>query len=109
MAQLHNRVSNKELKQKLYEEDFDRTTISFYQYFAISDPALFRDEMYQALNAMQVFGRIYIATEGINAQISVPTHLFEAFKTYLFSIKAFCGIRLNNAVNDNGKSFWVLK
>ena len=109
MAQLHNRVSNKELKQKLYEEAFDRTTISFYQYFTIQDPAKFRDDMYQALNAMQVFGRIYIATEGINAQISVPTHLFEAFKTYLFSIKALCGIRLNNAVNDNGKSFWVLK
>ena len=83
MAQLHNRVSNKELKQKLYEEDFERTTISFYQYFPIPDPLQFRDEMYQALNAMQVFGRIYIATEGINAQISVPTHLFETFKTYL--------------------------
>ena len=109
MAQLHNRVSNKELKQKLYEEAFDRTTISFYQYFTISDPAKFRDDMYQALNNMQVFGRIYIATEGINAQISVPTHVLEAFKSYLFSMKALSGIRLNNAVNDNGKSFWVLK
>lgn len=109
MAQLHNRVSNKELKQKLYEEDFERTTISFYHYFPIPDPALFRDDMYQALNAMQVFGRIYIATEGINAQISVPTHLFETFKAYLFSIQPLQGIRLNKAVNDNGKSFWVLK
>ena len=109
MAQLHNRVSNKELKQKLYEEAFDRTTISFYQYFTIQDPVLFRDDMYQALNAMQVFGRIYIATEGINAQISVPSHLFEAFKAYLFSIEALNGVRLNKAVNENGKSFWVLK
>ena len=58
MAQLHNRVSNKELKQKLYEEAFDRTTISFYQYFTISDPVQFRDDMYQALNNMQVVGRI---------------------------------------------------
>ena len=87
MAQLHNRVSNKELKQKLYEENFERTTISFYQYFPIQDPVNFRDEMYRALNAMQVFGRIYIATEGINAQISVPTHLFEVFKAYLYSFK----------------------
>ena len=67
MAQLHNRVSNKELKQKLYEEAFERRTISFYKYFPIPDPTLFRDEMYQALNTMQVFGRIYIATEGINS------------------------------------------
>jgi predicted sulfurtransferase len=93
----------------LYEEDFDRTTISFYQYFPIPDPVSFRDEMYRALNAMQVFGRIYVATEGINAQISVPTHLFEVFKSYLYSFKPLNGIRLNKAVNDNGKSFWVLK
>ena len=109
MSVLHNRVSNKELKEKLYEENFPRTTISFYQYFTIQDPLAFRDELYKGLNHLQVFGRIYIATEGINAQISVPTHLFEDFKTYLYSIKGLEGLRLNIAVNDNGKSFWVLR
>ena len=109
MSVLHNRISNKELKEKLYEENFPRTTISFYQYFTIQDPLAFRDELYKSLNHLQVFGRIYIATEGINAQISVPTHLFENFKTYLYSIEALKGLRLNIAVNDNGKSFWVLR
>jgi UPF0176 protein len=108
MSVLHNRVSNQELKQKLYEESFPRTTISFYQYFSIQDPQAFRDELYRAFNAMKVFGRIYIATEGINAQISVPTHNFEVFKDFLYSYKHLNGIRLNIAVNDNGKSFWVL-
>ncbi len=109
MAQLHNRVSNIELKQKMYEETFPRTTISFYQYFSIPEPTIFRDEMYKQLIALQVFGRIYIATEGINAQISLPTHNLEAFKTYLYSIPVLNGLRLNIAVNDNGKSFWVLR
>lgn len=109
MAQLHNRVSNIELKQKMYEEQFPRTTISFYQYFSIAEPLIFRDEMYKQLLALQVFGRIYIATEGINAQISVPTHQVAAFKTYLYSILALNELRLNIAVNDNGKSFWVLR
>ena len=109
MSVLHNRISNKELKEKLYQENFPRTTISFYQYFTIQDPLAFRDELYKSLNTLQVFGRIYIATEGINAQISVPTHLFEDFKTYLYSIKGLEDIRLNVAVNDNGKSFWVLR
>ena len=109
MSVLHNRVSNKELKEKLYQETFPRTTISFYQYFAISDPVAFRDTMYQQLNALQVFGRIYIASEGVNAQISVPTHLLEDFKTYLYAIPQLNQIRLNVAVNDNGKSFWVLR
>jgi UPF0176 protein len=109
MSVLHNRISNKELKEKLYQENFPRTTISFYQYFSIQDPLAFRDELYKSLNTLQVFGRIYVANEGINAQISVPTHLFEDFKTYLYSIKGLEGIRLNIAVNDNGKSFWVLR
>jgi UPF0176 protein len=109
MSVLHNRVSNQELKQKLYKESFPRTTISFYQYFSIQDPQAFRDELYRAFNAMKVFGRIYVATEGINAQISVPTHNLEVFKDFLYSYKPLNGIRLNIAVNDNGKSFWVLK
>jgi UPF0176 protein len=109
MSVLHNRISNKELKEKLYEENFPRTTISFYQYFTIQDPLAFRDELYKSLNLLQVFGRIYIASEGINAQISVPTNLLEDFTTYLYSIKELDGVRLNIAVNDNGKSFWVLR
>jgi len=109
MSVLHNRVSNQELKQKLYEEDFPRTTISFYQYFPIQDPQALRDELYRTFNALKVFGRIYVATEGINAQISVPSSNFEVFKDFLYAYKPMNGLRLNIAVNDNGKSFWVLK
>ena len=109
MAVLHNRVSQKELKQRLLEEKEPRTTISFYHYFPITDPQVFRDELYQALHNLLVYGRIYVASEGINAQISVPSKYFEAFKTYLYSIPALNGTRLNIAVDDDGKSFWVLK
>ena len=109
MAVLHNRVSQKELKQKLYQETEPRTTISFYQYFPISDPQQFRDELYKALEAIRVFGRIYVAQEGINAQISVPQSNVEALKAHLYSIEPLRGLRLNIAVDDDGKSFWVLK
>jgi UPF0176 protein len=117
MAQLHNRVSQAELKKLLYQETIPRTTISFYHYFPVKDPQQFRDEMYAALNALKVFGRIYIAHEGINAQVSVPDDKLEDFKKYINSIEALSGIRLNIAVDDKapndpaakGKSFWVLK
>ncbi len=109
MAVLHNRVSQEELKKKLYEETEKRITISFYQYFPITDPQQFRDKMYKTLYALKVFGRIYVANEGINAQISVPESNFDAFKAYLYSIEPLNGLRLNIAVDDNGKSFWVLK
>jgi len=109
MAVLHNRVSQKELKERLYQETEPRTTISFYHYFPISDPKLFRDELYLHLDKLKVFGRIYVAHEGINAQLSVPASNYEAFREYLYSIEPLNGIRLNIAVDDDGKSFWVLK
>jgi len=109
MAALHNRVSQEELKKRLYEETIYRNTISFYQYFFIEDPAAFRDELYKGLNALNVFGRIYVAHEGINAQISVPETHLEDFKEYLYTFNTLNNIRLNIAVDNDGKSFWVLK
>jgi UPF0176 protein len=109
MSVLHNRISQRELKERLYQETEPRTTISFYQYFFIQDPKQFRDDFYKALNELKVFGRIYVAAEGINAQISVPNSHFEALKNYLYSIEPLNGLRLNIAVDDDGKSFWVLK
>lgn len=109
MAPLHNRISQKELKQRLYAETEPRTTISFYKYFPISDPTGFRNELYRSLDALRVFGRIYVAHEGINAQVSVPASGFEELRAYLYSIEELNGIRLNIAIDDNGKSFWVLK
>lgn len=109
MAVLHNRVSQKELKQRLLEETEHRTTISFYNYFPIPDPKAFRDELYMNLDRLKVFGRIYIAHEGINAQISVPDSNYPALRDYLYSIPKLDNLRLNIAVDDDGKSFWVLK
>ena len=53
-------------------------------------------------------GRVW-ANEGINAQISVPPENFEAFRECLYAFDFLSGIRLNLAVEDDGKSFWVLK
>ncbi|WP_118973552.1 oxygen-dependent tRNA uridine(34) hydroxylase TrhO [Taibaiella koreensis] len=110
MPVLHNRISNEELKARMLAETEPRITVSFYKYFAIADPQAFRDELYRRFEPLKVFGRIYIAHEGINAQASVPQSLFEAFKAALFSAAPeLNNIRLNIAVDDDGKSFWVLR
>ena len=109
MAVLHNRISQAELKKRLYEETEGRITVSFYHYFFIGDPVAFRDELYSGLDALKVFGRIYIAHEGINAQVSIPDGNFEALKDYLCQIGDLNKMRLNIAVDNDGKSFWVLK
>ncbi len=108
MAILHNRISQKELKQRLLEENFPRTTLSFYRYFPIADTEAFRNELYLHLSELQVFGRIYLAHEGINAQISVPDSRMAAFQAYIESVEHLQNLRLNRAFTD-GKSFWVLK
>ena len=109
MAVLHNRISQQELKELLYQEKEGRKTLSFYHYFPIDDPQQFRDLFYKNLFELKVFGRIYIAHEGINAQLSVPKSNFELMKQYLYSVQPLNGVRLNVAVDDDGKSFWVLK
>jgi UPF0176 protein len=109
MAVLHNRVSQKELKKRLFEETEPRKTVSFYNYFPISDPKQFRDELYSQLTQLNVFGRVYVAHEGVNAQVSVPVPNFKAFKDHLDTIEGLRNVRMNVAVDDDGKSFWVLK
>lgn len=106
---LHNKISAEELKKQLEEESFKRITISFYQYADIAAPETFRDELYQQLFEWKVFGRIYVAHEGINAQVSVPEFNMDAFRECLDAYVFLKGIRLNIAVDNDGKSFWVLK
>ncbi len=108
MAQLHNRVSRKELKEKILLDPTPRITISFYCYFNILEPQIFRNQLYKELKALDIFGRIYLAHEGINAQISVPESNFEMLRSFLYSIEPLNGLRLNVAVDDDGKSFYVL-
>lgn len=110
MPVLHNRVSNEELKARMLAETEPRTTVSFYKYFTIDDAKAFRDNLYIAFHQLHVFGRVYIATEGINAQISVPASRFDAFRETLFAAHpALNNLRLNVALDDDGKSFWVLR
>lgn len=108
MAQLHNRISRKELKELIQKDPTPRTTLSFYCYFKIEEPAEFRNILYSRLKELGVMGRVYLAHEGINAQVSVPTENIEAFRSFLHSFEPLNGIRLNIAVDDDGKSFYVL-
>jgi UPF0176 protein len=56
-----------------------------------------------------VLGRIYVAHEGINAQLSVPAIHFNAFKAHLDSITFLENVRLNIAIEQDNFSFLKLK
>lgn len=108
MKPLYNTTDGQVLRKQLEESGQERTTISFYRYWPISNTAFFRDFLFLNWESMGVFGRTYVAKEGINAQISVPTASIEAFTSHLYSISFLEGIRLNIAVEDDGKSFFRL-
>lgn len=107
--QLYNKLSAKERAALIDEAGKDRITISFYQYYQIENPQLFRDKLFLEWNALDVLGRTYVANEGINAQISVPAENFLALKEQLDAISFLKDIRLNVAVEQDNKSFLKLK
>lgn len=106
---LHNRIDKRILKARLKNIAQPRKTLSFYKYHSIEDPQLFRDQLYVKLDLLNVWGRIYLAHEGINAQLSVPQECFDDLKNTLYGIPFLNGVRLNVAIEDDGKSFFKLK
>lgn len=106
--QLRNLVSKQLLKKRLTEETFNRKTVSFYRYLKIEDVENFRNRLYIDFEALNIFGRVYVAAEGINAQISVPEQNWELFKNYLEAQEQLKNMPLKIAVEDNGKSFYKL-
>lgn len=107
--QLYNKMSAEERAALIDEAGKDRLTISFYEYHQIEDVKQFRDKLFVAWDKLEVLGRIYVADEGINAQLSVPAENFHAFKTHLDSIDWLNGVRLNIAIEQYNKSFLKLK
>lgn len=108
MPSLYNRVSREEMRQRLMDEDFRRVTLSFYRYVIIDQPQKMRNALWREWNELSVFGRVYVAREGINAQISVPEHYFGQFRQKLYAHPEFANVPFKIAVEDDGKSFFRL-
>jgi len=105
---LYNRVNKEELKQRLAEENFQRLTISFYKYHILENPEEFRDNLFRDWFPLDCFGRIYVAREGINAQMSIPEHHFDTFLQTLKKYEIVKDIPIKYAIEDDGKSFYKL-
>lgn len=108
LRHLYNRVNRRELKERMRQSTEKRVTLSYYKYARIEDPQAFRDELFRNYLELGVLGRIYVAQEGVNAQLSLPEERFEDFKQYMNTWPMFQGLRLNIAVEADGKSFFTL-
>ena len=106
--QLYNTLSAEERKELIDEAGKQRLTLSFYAYAKIENPQLFRDNLFIAWNALDALGRIYVANEGINAQMSIPADNLDAFRETLEVYDFMKDIRLNVAVDQDDHSFLKL-
>ena len=104
---LYNIIDRKILIDKLNDETFERRTCSFYKYIKIVNPKKMRDDLYSNWSKLEIFGRIYIAKEGINAQLSCPIYNWKNFIKDLNRIKIFKDISIKEAIVD-GQSFYKL-
>jgi len=107
--QLYNTLSAKQRAALIDEAGEERLTLSFYAYTRIEHPSEFRDQLFMSWDALDVLGRIYVAHEGINAQLSLPAPRFDAFKKHLDAIAFLKDVRLNIAIEQDNKSFLKLK
>lgn len=107
--QLYNTLSAIERAALIEKAGKERLTISFYTYAHIGNTTIFRNHLFIHWNEMDVLGRIYVAHEGINAQLSVPAENFSVFKAHLDSISFLENVRLNIAIEQDNLSFLKLK
>ncbi len=106
--ELYNKKSRAELEILLDNELFKRVTLSFYRYVKIDNPVEYRHALFARWNALQCLGRIYVASEGINAQMSVPEHNLDAFLLELDNTPGLAAMPIKYALDNNGKSFYKL-
>lgn len=105
---MHNVKSRAQLEKELDAEQFERIAVSFYRYIDVADPTDFRDRLYARWYPKRIFGRVYVAEEGINAQLSVPVHYWAWFKTNITTLPYLSEIFLNRSKTLGNRAFLKL-
>ncbi len=102
-----NTKSKDELIKELQNENFKRKTLSFYRYVKISNPEEMRNFLFDKFDSLNCKGRIYVASEGINAQMNVPEYNWEEFNNFIQGIPEFKGVPYKIAVEEKGQSSFI--
>ncbi|MFM2207464.1 MAG: hypothetical protein RL213_1439 [Bacteroidota bacterium] len=106
---LYNTLDREALLKRIENEPFSRVTLSFYRYVRLQDPEALRERMYSEWERLGILGRVYLANEGVNAQISIPSPSFPLFREWMEAFEPFRDMDLKIAVEDNDFSFIKLK
>jgi UPF0176 protein len=98
-----------EQKAAVENDGIERTTLSFYRYVQITDPAAFRKRLLEKWSELGCLGRIYVAKEGINAQMNVPKKHWQQFDAWNKTQSELQGVPYKIAVEEGeAPSFYKL-
>ena len=95
---LHNKLNRLDAEKLLDLEVFEREILSFYKYVTIKNQHQLRDVLFKNWSDLGVIGRVYLANEGVNAQLSIPEHNLKTFRTNLDAVEIFKNISFKYAV-----------
>ena len=101
-------IPREELKKQMKMDTTPRTTLSFYRYVILEKPEEVKEELLKHWGELGVLGRIYLAYEGINSQMSIPTENLQKFRELLDADARFARVPFKIAVEDDGRSFYKL-
>ena len=107
-VELHNKLNRAAAEKKISKELFNRTVLSFYKYVIIAEPRFLRNYLFSGWKALGVLGRIYVAKEGINAQVSVPDHHLKNFRDFVDGISYIKDLAFKSGLEKNNLSFLKL-
>lgn len=105
---LVNKFNKEEAIKKLKKEKFRRLVVSFYLFKQITNILELRDSLFLQFNKLNIKGRIYLSSEGINAQASIPESIKLEFENYVKQIFQQNNLRFNYAVTHNKFAFYKL-
>ena len=105
---LHNKLNRAEAEKILATEKFNRLVISFYRYVEIENAKALRNLLFEEWSKLNVLGRVYLASEGINAQVSIPEPLLNRFRSLVDSVASLKGVAFNFGAEKNKLSFYKL-
>ena len=71
------------------------TLLSFYKFYNVLDPEEISSQLEKLWKPFKATGRVYVAKEGINAQMAVPSNVLGNFEAACNSITILKDIKLN--------------
>ncbi|NIH16585.1 MAG: rhodanese-related sulfurtransferase [Buchnera aphidicola (Periphyllus lyropictus)] len=108
MSGIFRFLNNKKFLKSNIDEHL-RINFSFYKYFYIKDKIYIKNKIKKFFKKLEIFGRIYISSEGINVQANVLKKFFYIMKKFIYNLHLdLNNVFINIGIDNFKQSFFSL-